>query len=464
MTLAAIERCWSQRGAEADKRARWRALAARGWLAACREAVRAGDVDTLWAWLGRDRPTRRGIVEFDGPASAAMVRAHFWCGLVACLAQRGAWSRCVEWPELIAALTACAAKAVRELASAWEFDTRAAAHGHTAAPVESRRLAGLPRRLAARPEADLAERVFHRFADSLAHPDDHRACHFLGDLARTMLGAQRGAERAVPTAVPLVHGEETGVIATLTLESLGHGDGAFYPDPRLAFVTRDARLRGAEASARRAVEDLLPGVVGAGDARWRLTGTPVVPVEGDSIGLALALCLGALTGDPGRAHRGAATGGYEARARACRDPFGRLRSCLSAVAVTAALKPDGILVPVGGLHPKAVAAARAGLHTLVVADSQDLSDITLVPLRGQPSVYGVRGTELHVIRARTLAEAAALVVRRASPLHEPGSPTVRTSGASRAADAADRVRLSIRATIDVPAATLRELLHARKAR
>ncbi|GEM_PF-1515570 len=85
---------------------------------------------------------------------------------------------------------------------------------------------------------------------------------------------------------------------------------------------------------------------------------------------------------------------------------------LTGVAITAAIEPDGRLTPIGSGFEKLLAAARERslprVHTVVVADGQDISALGLVADR-DPKVFRDPGTEFCVVKAATLNEATELL-------------------------------------------------------
>jgi hypothetical protein len=86
---------------------------------------------------------------------------------------------------------------------------------------------------------------------------------------------------------------------------------------------------------------------------------------------------------------------------------------LTGVAITASLRPDGSLGPAGGLVAKLLAAVRERtlprIHTVLVAQSQELTDLGLEEDLHNRNTFRDPAGDFHVIRAATVAEAVALL-------------------------------------------------------
>lgn len=109
----------------------------------------------------------------------------------------------------------------------------------------------------------------------------------------------RSAVRVQTLTVLLVDAaRQEGVVATLTLESIPHGSGDFYPEPALAFL-RDPEFQQAEVHALAAAKTLGSWRTDH-DVRWHLQrrdGKPITTLVGPSLGAAFALGLGNLYGN-----------------------------------------------------------------------------------------------------------------------------------------------------------------------
>jgi PDZ domain-containing secreted protein len=82
---------------------------------------------------------------------------------------------------------------------------------------------------------------------------------------------------------------------------------------------------------------------------------------------------------------------------------------LSGVAITAAIRTDGALRPVGGIFKKLVAAARETafprIRIVVVAEDQDLGNLDLVQDTRNENRFKAPNADFYVLRAGTIEDA-----------------------------------------------------------
>jgi WD40 repeat protein len=221
--------------------------------------------------------------------------------------------------------------------------------------------------------------------------------------------------------IPLlfVHtGKVTGVVSDLVVEYLekrpeteqgkevSSYKSTLYSAPGLIFAKCNNEFEVAAKTAFSCARDLVRSVANAWDIRWRLRMRKGWPMEltGPSAGGAFTLGIAKLLAD----HSPPGSEGENA------DVVEMLRGLnLSGVSVTAAIDEKGIFLPIGGAGCKLSAAALRDsfphIHTVVVAEEQDIEIYGLEEGAKKQAILRDPGSDFHVIRAANLRAAIRLL-------------------------------------------------------
>jgi WD40 repeat protein len=287
-------------------------------------------------------------------------------------------------------------------------------HWTAHAPMESE-LAGFAS------DHDLPNPLVRDLVDELRTPADK-----IRSVGGILCGNLVKPERSQVVTLLFVHEEsggrpERGVVADLVLESLRRSgfteitdetgpslDTCLYSAPALMFIERRDDFQHSIDIALSCARNLVAPLSGAGEIRWRFRERlhPVnLPLAGPSAGGAFALGIAKLLAD--REGLSESSGGNIELVELLR------KLDLTGVSVTAEIDASGSFHPVGRTGYKLQAAALREafprIHTVVVAEGQEVDVEGLVPDLQNPRILKDPNSFFHIVRCPSLAIAIRLL-------------------------------------------------------